>query len=99
MYEQQRKIIVTKQCFLKKLNEIDKPVNSDQEEKDTNYEYWNKRDFIDIRKIRRVYNEQLYINILNIDEMEKFLVRHKLPKHTQEKIEIQNNSELKKLNL
>lgn len=51
--------------------------------------------------IIREYYEQLYANKFNsLDEMEKFLERHKLPILPQEEIDNLNNASLlKKLNL
>ena len=43
-------------------------------------------DLTEINWIVREYYEQLYTNKLdNLDEVDKFLERHKLPKLTQEK--------------
>lgn len=44
--------------------------------------------FTEIKRITREYYKQLYANKLdNLDEMDKFLERHKLPKLTQKEIE------------
>lgn len=47
---------------------------------------------MDIKRIGRKYNEQLYANKFNIDEMHKLLAKYKLTKHTQEERANLNNS-------
>lgn len=44
-------------------------------------------EFINIKRIIRNYYEQIYGNKLNVNEMNKFLERHKSPTFTQEEID------------
>ena len=51
----------------------------------------------EIKKIIKKYCEQLYINKLdNLDKMDRFLERHKLPNLTREKIKYQNRPKTSK---
>ena len=96
MKETIAKINKTKSCFFEKINKIDKSltrlikkkmektqinrIRNDKEEVTT--------DTAEIQRIMRDYYKQLYANKTdNLEEMDKFLEKHNLPRLNQEGIE------------
>ena len=89
------KINKTKGCFFEKINKIDKPlarfikikrektqINRIRNEKEVT------TDTAEIQRIMRDCYKQLYANKKdNLEEMDKFLEKHNLPRLNQEKIE------------
>lgn len=81
-------------CCFEKFNETDKPLARFMNQKRTQIsKIRNEREDIttDFAKIKRTINEyyeQLHANkVDNLDEMDKFLETHNLPKMNQDKIE------------
>ena len=88
----------TKSLFFEKINKIDKPlaglikkkrertqINKIRNEKEVT------TDTTEIQRIVRDYYEQLYVNKMdNLEEMDKFLERYKLPRFNQEERENMN---------
>nr|KAF6480689.1 hypothetical protein HJG59_010555 [Molossus molossus] len=90
-----QKINETNSSFFEKINKIDGPlarVTKKQRERTQINEIRNKSveiitDTIEIQKIIKKYYEQLYINKLdNLDEMNKFLESHSIPKQNWKEI-------------
>ena len=95
MKETIAKINKTKGCFFEKINKIDKPlarfikikrektqINRIRNEKEVT------TDTAEIQRIMRDCYKQLYANKKdNLEEMDKFLEKHNLPRLNQEKIE------------
>ena len=86
----------TKSWFLEKINKIDKPlarlIKKKREKTPINRIRNVKRkettDTTEIQRILRDYYKQLYANKMdNLEEMDKFLGKHKLPRLNQEEIE------------
>ena len=89
------KINKTKTWFFKKINKVDKPLASLIKKKREKNHIKNIRsenreittDNIEIKQIIRDYYQQLYANKMdNLEEMDKFLEKYKLPKLNQEEI-------------
>ena len=90
------KIKQTKSWFFEKINKIDKPsarlikkkrekthINRIRNEKGK-----VKTDTTEVQRIMRDYYKQLYANKMdNMEDMDKFLEKHKLPRLNQEEIE------------
>ena len=90
------KINQTKRWFFEQTNKIDKPlarlikkkkkkiqINRIRNEKEVT------RDTAEIQRIMRDYDKQLYANkVDNLEEMDKFLEKHSLPRLNQEEKEI-----------
>ena len=90
------KINQTKRWFFEQTNKIDKPlarlikkkkkkiqINRIRNEKEVT------RDTAEIQRIMRDYDKQLYANKMdNLEEMDKFLEKHSLPRLNQEEKEI-----------
>ena len=96
MKETIAKINKTKSWFFEKINKIDKPLArliKRKREKIQINRIRNEKgevttDTTEIQTIMRDYYKQLYANKMdNLEEMDKFLDRHNLPKLTQEEIE------------
>ena len=94
------KINKTKSCFFEKANKIDKPLArfiKKKREKNQLNKIRNEKgavttDNAEIQRITREYYEQLYGNKMdNLEEMDRFLEKFKLPGLNQEEIEIMNN--------
>ena len=93
------KINETKSWFLEKTNKIDKPlarlIKKKRERTQIN-EIRNEKgevttDTTEIQRSIRDYYKQLYANkMANLEEMDKFLERHSLPRLNQEEIENMN---------
>ena len=90
------KINKTKTWFFEKINKIDKPLASlikKKREKTQINRIRNEKgevttDPAEIKRIMRDYYQQLYANKMdNLEEMEKFLGKHNLPRLNQEEIE------------
>ena len=90
----------TKRWFFEKINEIDKPLArliKKKREKNQINKIRNEKgevttDNVEIQRVVRDYDEQLYGNkIDNLEEMDKFLEKFNLPRLNQEEIEIMNN--------
>ena len=95
MKETVAKINKTKRWFFEKINKIDKPlarlikkkrettqINRIRNEKEVT------TDTTEIQRILRDYCKQLYANKMdNLEEMDKFLGKHKLPRRNQKEIE------------
>ena len=86
----------TKSWVFKKINKIDKPlvivIKKNRENTQINRIINEKgevtTDTAEIQWIMRDYYKQLYANKMdNLEEMEKFLGKHNLPRHSQEEIE------------
>ena len=95
------KINKTKSWFLEKINKIDKPLPrliKKQREKNQINKFRNENgeittDNTEIQRIIKDYYQQLYANKMdNLEEMNKFLEKYKLPKLNQEEIENLNRS-------
>ena len=96
MKETIAKINRTKNWFFEKINKIDKPlarlIKKKREKAQINRIRKEKgevtTDMAEILKIMRDYYKQLYTNKMdNLEEMDKFLEKHKLPRLNQEKTE------------
>ena len=90
----------TKSWFFEKINKIDKPLarfimkkrEKNQINKIRNEKGEVTTDSAEIQRIIRDYYEQLYNNkIDNLEEMDRFLEKFKLPRMNQEELEIMNN--------
>ena len=99
MKETVAKISKTKSWFFEKINKIDKPlarlIKKKGEKTQTNRirnEKWEvTTDTAEIQRIMRDYYKQLYTNKMdNLEEMDKFLEKHNLPRLNQEEIENMN---------
>ena len=98
MKETIAKINKTKSWFFEKINKIDKPltrlIKKKREKNQINRIRNEKREITDtaeIQMIMRDYYKQLYANKMdNVEEMDKFLEMHNLPRLNQEKIETMN---------
>ena len=96
MKETIAKINKTKSCFFEKINKIDKPlsrlIREKREKTQINRIRNEKRevttDTTEIQRIMRDYYKELYANKMdNLEEMDKFLEKHNLPRLNQEEIE------------
>ena len=96
MKETTAKINKTKSCFFKKIKKIDKPlarIIKKKRERTQINEIRNEKgevttDTAEIQSILRGYYKQLYANKMdNLEEMDKFLEKHNLPRLNQEEIE------------
>ena len=96
MKETIAKINKTKSWFFEKINKIDKPLarfTKKNREKTQINRIRNEKgevttDTAEIQRIMRDYYKQLYANKMdNLEEMEKFLEKHNLPRLNQEEIE------------
>ena len=99
MKEMIAKINKTKGWFFEKINKIDKPLPrliKKKREKTQMNRIRNEKgeittDTAEIQKIMRDYYKQLYANkVDNLEEMDKFLEMHNLPRLSQEEIEHMN---------
>ena len=99
MKEMIAKINTTKSWFFENINKIDKPlarlIKKKREETSINRIRNEKgevtTDTAEIQTIMRDYYKQLYVNTMeNLEEMEKFLEKHNLPRLNQEEIENTN---------
>ena len=99
MKEMIAKINTTKSWFFENINKIDKPlarlIKKKREENSINRIRNEKgevtTDTAEIQTIMRDYYKQLYVNTMeNLEEMEKFLEKHNLPRLNQEEIENTN---------
>ena len=98
MKETKAKINKTKSWFFEKINKIDKPLTrlimKNRERTQINKirnEEEVTTDTAEIQRIMRDYCKQLYANKMdNLEEMDKFLEMHDLPRHSQEEIENMN---------
>ena len=89
------KINKTKSQFFEKINKIDKPLGrfiKKKREKTQINRITNEKevttDTAEIQRIMRDYYQQLYANKMdNLEEIDKFLEKHNLPRLNQEKIE------------
>ena len=90
------KIKKTKSWFFEKINKIDKPLArliKEKREKTQINRIRNEKGEVttettEIQRIMRDYYKQLYANIMdNLEEMDKFLEKHNLPRLNQEEIE------------
>ena len=97
MKETIAKINKTKSWFFEKINKIDKPlprlIKKKTEETQINRIRNEKgevtTDTAEIQKIMRDYYKQLYPNKMdNLEEMDKFLEKHNLPRLNQEEMKI-----------
>ena len=83
----------TRSCFFERINKIDKSLASLIKNKKDSNKITNEKGEIttntkEIQMILKTYYEQLYTNKLgNLEEMDAFLEKHKLPKLEQEEIE------------
>ena len=93
MKETIAKISKTKSWFFEKINKIDKPLArhiKKKREKTQINRFRNEKgevttDTAEIQRIMRVYYKQLYANKMdNLEEMDKFLEMHNLPRLNQE---------------
>ena len=93
------KINKTKSWFFKKINKIDKPLARLIKQKRGKIQINRIRnekgevtaDTTEIQRITRDYYKQLYANKMDaLEEMDKFLEKHKLPKLNQKEIENMN---------
>ena len=96
MKETIAKINKTKSWFFEKINKIDKPLarvikkkrEKIQINKIRNEKGEGKNDKAEIQRIMRDYYKQLYANKMdNLEEMDKFLEKHNLPRLNHEEIE------------
>ena len=99
MKETIAKINKTKRWFFEKINKIDKPlarlIKKKREKTQVNRIRSEKGEVTtgtaEIQRIMRDYYKQLYANkIDNLEEMDKFLEMHNLPRLNQEEIETMN---------
>ena len=99
MKETIAKINKTKSWFFEKINKIDKPLarlikknrEKTQINRITNEKGEATTDTAEIKRIMRDYYKQLYANKMdNLEEMDKFLEMHNLPRLNQEEIENMN---------
>ena len=99
MKETIAKINKTKSWFLEKINKIDKPLTrliKKKREKTQINRIRNENgevtaDTAEIQGIMRDYYKQLYANKMdNLEEMDKFLEKHNLPRLNQDEIENMN---------
>ena len=99
MKEMIAKINKTKSWFFEKINKIDKSLVSlikKQREKTQINRIRNEKgevttDTAEIQRIMSDYYKQLYANKMdNLEEMDKFIERHNLPRLNQEEIENMN---------
>ena len=98
MKEMTAKINKTKSWFFEKINKIDKPlarlIRGKREKTQINRIRNEKEvttDTAEIQRIKRDYYKQPYANKMdNLEEMDKFLEMHNLPKLNQEEIENMN---------
>ena len=99
MKEMLAKINKTKSWFFEKINKIDKSLVSlikKQREKTQINRIRNEKgevttDTEEIQRIMSDYYKQLYANKMdNLEEMDKFIERHNLPRLNQEEIENMN---------
>ena len=89
------KLNKTKSWFFEKINKIDKPLVRPIKKKGRrhNNRIRNEKgevtaDPAEIQRIMRAYYKQLYANkMYNLEEMDKFLEKHNLPRLNQEEIE------------
>ena len=90
------KINKTKSCFFEKVNKIDKPlarlIKKERERTEINRirneKAEVKTDTAEIQRIMRDYYKQIYVNKMdNLEEMDKLLEKHNLPRLNQEEIE------------
>ena len=97
--ETEKKINETKGWFFEKINKIDKPlarlIKRKREKTQINRIRSEKgevtTDTAEIQRIMRGYYKQLYANkMYNLEEMDKFLETHNLPRLNQEEIENMN---------
>ena len=94
------KINKTKSWFFEKINKIDKPlarfIKKKREKTQINRIRNEKElttDTAEIQRTMRGYYKQLYANKMdNLEEIDKFLEKHNLPRLKQEKIENINRS-------
>ena len=96
MKEAIAKINKTKSWFFEKISKIDKPLarlNKKKREKTRIKRIRNEKeevttDTAEIQRIMRDYYKQIYAhNLGNLEEMDKFLEKHNLPRLNQEEIE------------
>ena len=95
MKEMIAQIKKTKSWFFEKINKIDKPLArliTKKREKTQINRIRNEKevstDTAEIQRIMRDYYKQLYANKMdNLEEMDKFLEKHKLPRLNQEEME------------
>ena len=96
MKETAGKISKTKRWFFEKINKIDQPLArliKKKREKTQINRIRNEKgevttDTAEIQRIMRDYYKQLYANkMANLEEMDKFLEKHNLPRLSQEEIE------------
>ena len=96
MKETIAKINKTESWFFEKINKIDKPLSrliKKKREKTQINRIRNKKGEVttntaEIQRIMRDYYKQLYANKMdNLEEMDKFLEKHNLPRLSQEEIE------------
>ena len=96
MQETVAKINKTKSCFFKKINQIDKPLARLIKKKRVKTQISRIRnekgevtaDIAEIQRFMRDYYKQLYANKMdNLEEVDKFLEKHNLPRLNQEEIE------------
>ena len=96
MKETVAKINKTKSWFFEKTNKIDKPLarlikkkrETTQINRIINEKGEGTTDTAEIQRIKRDYYMQLYANKMdNLEEMDKFLEKHNLPRLNQEEIE------------
>ena len=99
MKETIAKINKTKSWFFEKINKFDKPLTRlirKKREKTQINRIRNEKgevttDTAEIQRIMRDYQKQLYANKMdNLEEMDKFLEMHNIPKLNQEEIENMN---------
>ena len=99
MKETIAKINKTENWFFEKINKIDKPLarlikkkrEKTQINRIRNEKGEVKADTAEIQKIMRDYYKQLYANKMdNLEEMDKFLEMHNLPRLNEEEIENMN---------
>ena len=105
MKETIAKIHKTKSWFFQKINKIDKPLvtlikkrtETTQTNRLTNEKGEVTTDTAEIQRIMTDYYKQLYANNMdNLEEMDRFLEMHKLPRLNQEEIENMNRLSRKK---
>ena len=99
MKETTAKINKTKSWFFEKINKTDKPlarlIKKKREKTKINRIRNDKAevttDTAEVQRIMRDYYKQLYANKMdNLEEMDKFLKKHNLPRLNQEEIENMN---------